>query len=194
VIRAIYRTATSFNGYIADEDHSLAWLFAVDQDGAADHEAFLATVGVIVEGSSTYEWVLRETDMLAHPDRWQQYYGTRPTFVFTSRDLVAPAGADVRFCSGPVADHLQEIRDAAGRDAAEGGAAEGDAVWIVGGGDVAGQFLDIGALDEIVLTVAPVALAGGAPLLPRVAGSDRLTLITVLRRGQFVDLTYAVAP
>lgn len=55
VTQTIYRTATTFNGYIADSDHSLSWLFAVDHAEVDDHEAFLRTVGVLVEGSSTYE-------------------------------------------------------------------------------------------------------------------------------------------
>jgi dihydrofolate reductase len=180
--RTIYRTATSLDGYIADGDHSLDWLFAVQQAETDDHDAFLSSVGVIVEGSSTYEWVLRETDMLAKPEQWQQYYGSRPTFVFTSRALPSPAGADVRFRRGSVGDHVTEIVSAAGQSD----------VWVVGGGDLAGQFLDVDALDEIVLTVAPVSLAAGSPLLPRRIESDRLRLTAVHQRGQFADLTYSV--
>lgn len=181
--RTIYRTATSFDGYIADGDHSLGWLFAVDQAETDDHEAFLCTVGVIVEGSSTYEWVLRETDMLARPEQWQQFYGSRPTFVFTSRDLPRPADADIRFVRGPVGGHMDDIVAAAGQSD----------VWVVGGGDLAGQFLDACALDEIVLTVAPVALGAGSPLFPRHVESGQVRLAGVVRRGQFVDLTYAVS-
>ncbi len=137
-------------------------------------------MGAIVESSTTYEWVLRETDMLARPGQWQTFYGMRPTFVFTSRRLTAPDGADVRFCRGVNAGHLEQIRIAA----------EGKNVWVVGGGDLAGQFVDADALDELVLTVAPVALAGGAPLLPRQIASDRLTLASVTQRGQFAELVY----
>jgi dihydrofolate reductase len=47
-------------------------------------------------------------------------------------------------------------------------AAAGDRnVWIVGGGDLAGQFADVGLLDEVIVSIAPVTLGGGAPLLPR---------------------------
>lgn len=180
--RTVYRTATSITGHITDEDHSLDWLFAVDHKDADDHEAFMADVGVMVEGSSTYEWVLRETNMLAEPQKWQQFYGSRPTFVFTSRSLPTPEGANVRFLHGRVADNLQTIT----------AAAEDKNVWVVGGGDLAGQFLDAGALDEIVLTIAPVALTGGAPLLPRRVESDRLSLRSVDQRGQFVHVVYAV--
>jgi dihydrofolate reductase len=47
-------------------------------------------------------------------------------------------------------------------------AAAGDRnVWIVGGGDLAGQFAEAGLLDEVIVSIAPVTLGAGAPLLPR---------------------------
>ncbi|WP_282947007.1 dihydrofolate reductase family protein [Cellulomonas endometrii] len=183
-MRVIYNTATSLSGYIADEDNSLAWLFAVDSESQPDHDAFLAGVTVLVSGSTTYEWVLREEDLLAHPEKWPAYYGDRPQFVFTTRDLPVPDGADVRFVRGSVQDAMPAIREAAG---------DGD-VWVIGGGDLAGQFLDAGALDEVQVSVAPAALTGGAPVLPRRVGPDRLHLRDVERYGQFAHLTYDVRP
>jgi dihydrofolate reductase len=184
VPQVIYRTATSLTGHIADERNSLAWLFAVDHKGVPDHNEFLAGIGVLVEGSTTYEWVLNEADLLAQPERWQDYYGDRPTFVFTTRELPVPQGADVRFVNGDVAQALPAISAAAGeRD-----------IWLAGGGELAGQFADIGALDRLELTIAPVALPTGAPLLPRRLESDRLSLISLEQYGAFAHLTYAVGP
>jgi len=180
--RILFDTATSLNGWIADENASLAWLFAVDGGTTPDAEVLPTNAGVLVEGSSTYEWVLAESDILTHPEKWREFHGDRPTFVFTSRDLPAPEGADIRFVSGPVADALPAIREAAG---------ETD-IWVVGGGDLAGQFLDIGALDEIAVSIAPVLLTGGAPLLPRRLESDRLRLVSAKAVGQFARLVYAV--
>ena len=182
--RIIFDTATTINGWIADEQNSLAWLFAVENGGAPDEGLFPADAAVLVEGSTTYEWILAEEDILAHPERWQNFHGDKTTFVFTTRDLPVPEGADVRFVSGSVADALPAIREAAGeRD-----------IWVVGGGDLAGQLLDIGALDEIAISVAPVALTGGAPLLPRRVESDRLHLVSAKAVGQFARLVYEVRP
>ncbi|MFD1504517.1 dihydrofolate reductase [Georgenia yuyongxinii] len=182
--RIVFDTATTINGWIADEDNSLAWLFAVENGTEPDDGLFPAEATVMVEGSTTYEWVLAEQDILAHPEKWQEFHGDKATFVFTTRDLPVPEGADIRFVSGGVADALPAIRAAAG---------DGD-IWVVGGGDLAGQFLDAGALDEIALSVAPVALTGGAPLLPRRVGSDRLRLVSATAVGQFARLVYAVRP
>jgi dihydrofolate reductase len=180
--RVVYFTATSFNGFIATADNSLDWLFEVDSDEAVDFTRFLDGVGVLVSGSTTYEWVYAHEGLADSPGKWREFYGDRPTFVFTSRELPAPEGADIRFVEGGVEGHLAAIREAAGdRD-----------VWVIGGGDLAGQFLDAGALDEIQVTLAPVALAGGAPLFPREIRSDRLRLKSAERFGQFAHLTYEV--
>ena len=182
--RILFDTATTINGWIADNDNSLAWLFAVDGGDHPDEGLFPTGVGVQVEGSTTYEWVLAESDILANPEKWKEFHGDRPTFVFTTRELPTPEGADIRFVRGSVAKHLPAIRAAAG---------DGD-IWIVGGGDLAGQFLDIGALDTIAISVAPVALDGGAPLLPRRLESDRLRLVSAEAHGQFARLIYDVLP
>ena len=184
ITRVIYRTATSLDGFIADEANSLAWLFAVEHDGAqpAQHEQFLESIGVLVQGSTTYEWVLAEANLLEEPAKWQSFYGNRPTFVFTTRKLPRPAGADVRFLAGPVHDALPAIRAAAG---------SGD-IWVVGGGDLAGQFSDVGALDQIDVSIAPVTLAAGSPLLPRRLDSTRLRLVSAAPQAQFIVASYTL--
>ncbi|HWL78986.1 dihydrofolate reductase family protein [Microbacterium sp.] len=183
--RVVYYTATTLNGFLADDNHSLDWLFAVPggEGGDADFMEFLDGIGVLVQGSSTYEWVLEHEDLIAHPEKWPKYYGARPTYVFTSRSLPSVPGADIRFVSGDVNEPWPEIREAAGdRD-----------VWIVGGGDLAGQFADAGLLDEIRVSVAPATLVSGKPLLPRNLGSDRVTLQAVRQMGQFAELTFSVS-
>jgi dihydrofolate reductase len=180
--KIIYNTATSLDGFIADDQNSLAWLFAVEDEGGDDNAEFIAGLSVLLEGSSTYEWVLAEENLLAEPEKWQKWYDDRPTFVFTSRELPVPAGADVRFLNGPVADVLPQIREAAGDKN----------LWLFGGGELVGQFCDIGALDEIIVSIAPVTLGAGAPLLPRFLDSSRLRLTDVRRFGQFAKLFYSV--
>lgn len=183
--RFVYATATTLDGYLADADDSLDWLFAVDggDESLAGMEPFVAGVGVMVEGSTTYRWVLEHERLLERPEKWQEFYGERPTYVFSSRsDLPIVPGADIRVVFGPVADHLPAIREAAaGKD-----------VWLVGGGDLVGQFFEAGALDEIRVSVAAVTLGSGAPLLPRRIESDTLRLTAVKQTGQFAELRYDV--
>lgn len=183
-MRFVYYTASTLNGFLADPDDSLAWLFAVDSP-EPDVSDLLDPVTVMVMGSTTYAWVLAESDPLAHPERWSEsFLGKDRVLVFSSRDLPVPEGADVRVLSGPVRDHLPAIEEAA---------AGGD-VWVVGGGDLAGQFLDAGRLDTIVVAVAPATLVAGKPLLPRDVPPERLELESVEQVGQFAMLRYRVRP
>ena len=180
--RVIFDTATTLYGLIADEENSLEWLFAVAHDQHRGVGGNQVTRWGSVEGSTTYQWILDHEKLVDNPEKWHQLYADKPTFVFTSRQLAVPDGADVRFVSGSVTDALPAIHAAAG----------GGDIWLVGGGDLAGQFLDAGALDEIRMSVAPVALRAGAPLLPRNVGADRLRLVSATAHGQFARLIYRV--
>jgi dihydrofolate reductase len=62
-------------------------------------------------------------------------------------------------------------------------------IWIVGGGDLAGQFADAGLLDEVLVSIAPVTLGAGAPLLPR---RIELRLDEIGRNGDFVSARFSV--
>lgn len=181
-----YYTATSIDGFIADADNSLDWLFTVGppgDDSSMDEEypTFMADVGAVAMGSTTYEWIAEHTGFLDDPATWEY---TMPTWVFSSRDLPVPDGPDIRLVRGDVRPvHAEMAAAAAGKN-----------VWLVGGGELVGQFFDAGLLDEIVLGVAPVFLGSGAPLLPRRITAPNLRLTDVTRFGEtFVTLRYAVS-
>jgi dihydrofolate reductase len=179
----VFHTATTLNGFLADEHDSLSWLFAVPGADEAENDfgVFLATVRVMVMGSATYEWVLRH-EQENDPGMWAREYGSTPCFVLTHRRLAAARGGDVRFVAGAVDEIWPEIAGIAGDGV----------VWLVGGGDLVGQFDDAGHLDEIRVSIAPALLPAGKPLLPRRLGPDRLELTTARRAGQFVEAAYRV--
>jgi dihydrofolate reductase len=179
-----YYTATSIDGFIADPDNSLDWLFEVGEGGDDSFATYFAEVGAFAMGATTYEWVLAHDALLEKPLKWAEYYGETPAWVFSHRSLPAIPGADLTFVQG-------DVRPV---HAAMTAAAKGRNVWIVGGGELAGAFADAGLLDEIILGVAPVTLGAGAPLLPRRLTSERLTLTAMEQRGPFAYLTYRVGP
>lgn len=143
-------TASSLDGFIADPDNSLSWLLNrdVDASGPMGYAAFIASVGAFAMGATTYQWILEHEE-----GRWPY---SIPCWVFTHHELPAVDG-DVRFTSADVeAVHGDMARAARGRN-----------VWLVGGGDLVGQFADAGLLDEVWVQYAPVTLAAGSPVLPR---------------------------
>ncbi len=179
-----YYTATTLDGFIADENHSLDWLFEVDREQGGEHsfEAFFADVGAMAMGSTTYQWVLEHERLLDDPGKWRDYYGDTPGWVFTHRTLPAIPGADVSFVEGDVERVHEQMRHAAA----------GKNIWLVGGGELVGQFADRQLLDEILIAVAPVTLGRGAPLLPRRLTASELELVELAGDGQFARLTYRV--
>ena len=182
-----YYTATSLDGFIAGPDNSLDWLFTRrrDPDGPLNYDEFIAGVGALAMGSTTYEWILDHEFAGKDPADWKWPYEI-PGWVFTHRELPVVPGAPIEFTSADIAAVHQEMLRAAGEKN----------VWIVGGGDLAGQFADEGLLDEVVVMIAPVTLGAGAPLLPAAdrassggAGSKRrLRLRAVLCSGLNGDL------
>lgn len=178
--KTVYYTATTLDGYLADAEDSLDWLFVqdIDANGPLNYDAFIADVGAIVMGATTYEWVRARIE--AGSEKWPY---TMPAVVFTHRALPAIDGADLRFA------RADGRADVAGVHAELVAAAGGKDVWVVGGGDLAGQFADAGLLDEIVVCIAPVTLGSGRPLFPR---RYALTMTELARNGDFACARYRV--
>jgi dihydrofolate reductase len=175
-----YYTATSLDGFIADPDNSLDWLFTQNQEkeGLLNYSEFIAAVGAIAMGSTTYEWILDHEFTDKDPAEWKWPYDI-PCWVFTHRQLQVVPGADIEFTSADIAAVHEQMESAA----------DGRNVWIVGGGDLVGQFADAGLLDEVHVMIAPVTLGGGAPLLPR---RIELRLDELARNGDFAAARYSV--
>ena len=175
-----YYTATTLDGFIADPDNSLEWLFTrvQDREGPLNYNAFFAGVGALAMGSTTYEWILDHEFSGKDPSEWKWPYDI-PCWVFSHRELQVVPGAPVEFTSADIRTvHREIVAAAAGRN-----------VWIVGGGDLAGQFADVGLLDEVIVYIAPVTLGAGAPLLPR---RLELRLDETAGNGDFVTARYSV--
>ncbi|MDX6324161.1 MAG: hypothetical protein QOK15_515 [Nocardioidaceae bacterium] len=174
-----YFVASSLDGFIATDDDDLDWLTSLDDgdqgaDEANPYEAFIAGVGSIAMGATTYEWVLAHN---TGPWPYQQQ-----TWVFTSRQLpIAEGGGPIQLTAAPVPAVHDAMVAAAG----------GGNVWLVGGGELVGQFLDHDLLDELWLTVTPVLLGTGKPLLPR-RRTTPMTLVstTPSTNGTFAHLRY----
>lgn len=177
-----YYAATSLDGFIATEDDSLDWLFPLGNINDTSYPAFIAEVGALAMGSATYEWMLRHAQTVTSETGSAWPY-TQPTWVFSSRTLPATQGANLRFAQGDVRPIHSAMRAAAGDRN----------IWIVGGGDLAGQFYDAGLLDELIVQVCSVTLGKGKPLFPRRLTSPSLELVSVRQVGTgFAELRYQV--
>jgi dihydrofolate reductase len=181
-VKTQFFTATSLDGFIATEDDSLEWLFPLGDVNDSSYPEFIAQVGALAMGSSTYEWMLRNGETVA-AEMGSAWPYCQPAWVFTTRSLPGIAGADVRFVQGDVRPVHEAMRAAAG----------GKNIWIVGGGDLAGQFHDAGLLDEMIIQVGSVTLGRGKPLFPRRLTSPPLQLQSVRQIGTgLAEMRYLV--
>lgn len=177
-----YFTATSLDGFIATEDDSLDWLFPLGDLNDSSYPEFIAAVGALAMGSATYEWMVRNAEAVV-AETGSVWPYTQPAWIFSSRTLPMIAGADIRFVNGDVRHVHAEMRAAAGSKN----------IWIVGGGDLAGQFYDAGLLDELIIQVGSATLGTGKPLFPRRVLSPVLRLVAVRQMGAgMVELRYDI--
>jgi dihydrofolate reductase len=177
-----YFTATSLDGFIATEDDSLDWLFPLGDLNNSSYPEFIANVGALAMGSATYEWMVRNAEKVV-AEVGSPWAYAQPTWVFSSRKLPLIEGADLHFVKGDVRNSYAEMQTAA----------KGKNIWIVGGGDLAGQFYDAGLLDELIIQIGSVTLGKGKQLFPRQVLSPSLCLMSVRQLGSgMVELHYEV--
>ena len=182
-MRTQYYTAASLDGFIATEDHSLEWLFQLGEINDTGYPDFIAGVGALAMGASTFRWMLDHVVKPDSPAGGEPWPYTQPAWVFSNRTQPLIPGADLRFVRGDVRPVHAQMREAAA----------GKNVWIVGGGDLVGQFHDAGLLDEIIVQVGSVTLGSGRPLLPRRIAFPPLHLKEARRIGPgFAELRYDV--
>jgi len=144
----IVHIATSADGYIARPDGDLEWLTSRPAPaGFYGMTAFMRSIDTKLLGRKTYEESLR---MGAKFDS-----GAR-TIVFSRHAPPADAPSSVEFVSGAIGPFVSRLREQPGKD-----------IWLMGGGELIASFLDEQAIDEFVISVAPVFIGDGIPLIAR---------------------------
>jgi dihydrofolate reductase len=144
--------ATSLDGFIAGPGDDLSWLTgptAANAGGETDpaaltFEGFIADVGALLMGRGTF-------DVVRGMEWWG--YGDRPVLVATHRELGGDVRDTVHAVSGSIEALVAQAKQAAG----------GKDVYI-DGGDLIRQAADADLLDDVTITLAPIALGAGHPL------------------------------
>jgi dihydrofolate reductase len=168
---------SSLDGLIAKKDNSVSWLdspgslyeagVSISEEEAA---AFVKAIDCYVLGSRTYEHTLE----LGWP------YGDTPTVVVTARKL-SSTRKSVEFYSGDL-QKLVEVKLAP----------RYRNIWLVGGAMLCQRFLELGLVDEIKLTIAPVLLGEGLRMFGGSLTEERWNLKNVVAyKNGFVELSYS---
>jgi dihydrofolate reductase len=180
-MRASVFVGTSVDGFIARSDDGLDFLEAGDGSEGAESSAahgfeeFMATVDALVMGHNTY-------DVVRKFDKW--YYGTKPVFVLSTRELKQPpAGAVVERISGTPAEVMQQLQ-----------ARSIEHVYVDGGNTIQ-QFLHAGLITRMIISRVPVLIGSGISLFGALDGDIRLRhMATRTFPGGMVQTEYAVVP
>lgn len=137
--KVVYFVASSLDGFIARKDGSVDWLFS---DGDYGYKRFYASVDTVIAGRKTYEQALGFGDT----------FPGKKCYVL-SRTMKEPKSGNAEIVSGPLQRLVARLRKRRGKD-----------IWLAGGGAVAGQALDAGLIDRVIVSIHPVALGSGIPL------------------------------
>jgi dihydrofolate reductase len=146
--KVIVHIATSADGYIARSDGDLEWLTSRPAPpGFYGMNAFMKTIDATVLGRKTYEESLR----------LGASFGSGSTaYVFSRQTRPATAPLGVEFVNDDVGAFVRRLRAQPGKD-----------IWLMGGGEIIASFLDAQAVDEFVISVVPIFIGDGIPLIAR---------------------------
>ena len=136
--------AASLDGYIAEKDDSLDWLYKVEGEGDNGYSEFYETIDTVLMGRRTYDWILKNVT-------GDFPYKDKECYVF-SRSLNKD-NEDVEFVKDDVVHFTNTLKHQEGKN-----------IWIVGGGELLHSFLKEKLIDELILTVAPTLIGNGIPL------------------------------
>ncbi len=146
--KVIVHIATSADGYIARPDGDLEWLTSRPApEGFYGMNAFMKTIDTTVFGRKTYEVSLRMGATFDSKSR---------SIIFSRQAPPADAPSGVEFVNGAIGPFVRGLREQPGKD-----------IWLMGGGELIASFLDERAIDEFVISVVPVFIGDGIPLLAR---------------------------
>ena len=174
--KVIVHIAASADGYIARPDGDLEWLTSRPAPkGFYGMGAFMKSIDTMLLGRKTYE-VSRRLGGTFDSKKGR-------TVVFSRQAPPADAPAGVEFVNAPIGPFVSRLRGEPGKD-----------IWLMGGGDLIASFLDEHAIDEFVISVVPVFIGDGIPLIARRHRQVPLELRSVERfEDGLVQLRYDVS-
>lgn len=144
--KIIVHIATSADGYIARPDGDLEWLTSRPAPkGFYGINAFMKSVDTMLLGRKTYEASLRMGAKFPSTGRY---------VVFSRHARPADAPSNVEFVNDAIGNFVSRLREQPGKH-----------IWLMGGGELIASFLDEHAIDEFVITMMPVFIGEGIPLI-----------------------------
>ncbi|HKM89291.1 MAG TPA: dihydrofolate reductase family protein [Candidatus Acidoferrales bacterium] len=165
--------ACTLDGYIARKDHGVDWILSGEEATAAMTDLW-KTIDTVIAGRKTYELVLTS----GKP--WPSFPGVK-NYV-CSRTLRETADQHVQIISENVAEFGSQLKSEKGKD-----------IFVMGGGELAKSLLEANVIDEIRLSIHPLLLGSGIPLVLSMNSQVDLELLeSKIFKNGCVCVTYRV--
>ncbi|MGA8272133.1 MAG: dihydrofolate reductase family protein [Candidatus Sulfotelmatobacter sp.] len=149
--KVIVHIATSADGFIDRTDGSVDWLDRPSPKGNYGLGAFYKSIDTILWGRKTCDMAL---DFQKKGVSGSAFDTSVKNYVFTRGALPSTAPAGVEFVNEPIKAFAKRLRKQKGKD-----------IWMMGGAGIIASFLDEGEIDEFVISVIPVFIGEGIPLM-----------------------------
>src|SRR5579875_562002 len=178
--KVVVNRCMSLDGFIAGPGHAMDWgggRSLADFVAPEDYAAVAAATGAMLVGRRTWEVGDR---MEADEPGSSDYPFSGPMFLLTHRPLQRP-DPDVTILSGDIDQAVATALQAAGEKNLE-----------ILGADVAGQCLQRGLVDEILVYVLPLLLGAGIPFSSPGVGRTALEPLSSTRSGDATLLRFRV--
>lgn len=141
--KVILYIAQSLDGYIARENGSIEWLDTVEREGEDyGYHDFYQKIDVCIMGRKTYDTI---KNMNPFP------YKHLETYVVTKKQF--ENRENLHFYAGPVYELVSKLKDDEGKN-----------IWLIGGGELIRDFINLDLIDEYIIATLPVLLGRGIPL------------------------------
>lgn len=158
----------TMDGYLADKNHSLDWLYQTGTVEETDYESFYKSMDITIMGKRTF----KEIENMESID---SFYPTTKNYVFTHAESLSVKGFIPINCD--IVEFVQQIE-------------KDKNIWIIGGNTLVAPLLENDMIDNIIIQIAPVLLGKGIPLFSQKEALKRFNLKEVKKYGQFAELIY----
>ncbi|WP_125715344.1 dihydrofolate reductase family protein [Companilactobacillus kedongensis] len=162
--------ATSLDGYLADQNNSLDWLFKYEDTSIMEksYQPFIKNIDTTIMGRQTYDDLMDMTDEFPYPDT--------TNYVLTHRKIKSK---DVISKNIPVEKLIGQLKQEPGKD-----------IWIIGGGKIVSSLIEHHLIDSLQLQITPDILGNGIRLFQPMNSNSDFKLTSSQQFDQFIDLTY----
>ncbi|MFB2975618.1 dihydrofolate reductase family protein [Microseira sp. BLCC-F43] len=173
---------TTLDGYIAIKNDSLDWLFELPNPKGIDHgyTQFLSGIDTVIIGRKTYE------EDLVYASRnlggkWAE--SNCRIYILTTNENYTPQTDNTEVLLQLDKKTIDKIRTESQKD-----------IYVVGGGQIISELLNLGAIDEMILCIFPIVIGSGIKLFPNDPKETKFDLVKAehFETGA-VNLTYKIS-